>query len=325
MSSRKHDASELMLSRLAENLYWLGRYVERAENTARLVSVHDHLMLDRSLEAVVSDESEWRPLLEITGSDEDFSALFGAKASYDEAAVLRFLLTEPKNPGSMLSSIEAARENARVLRALLPREAWEAINEMTLATRVSCQGGLPRRSRDAFLKTTIRHCQTLVGLLDGTTNHDAGYRFLVLGRMLERADMTTRIIDVYSRTALETSNDGDENNHWVPVLRSLAAYQMYRQRRQARVRRADALDFLLRDRVFPRSCVFCLDSADEALSRLPNPQNARTVISRTARILAKAQIESIAKDPRAMSKFVDRIQIELAKVHTSLASTWFLT
>ncbi len=311
---------DFMLSRLAEHLYWMGRYVERAENSARLVSVHDQLLLDPGSRP----PADWKHLVEITGSKQLFTERAGKKASA-EREVLRFLLVDPANPGSMLSSIEAARENARVLRALLPREAWECLNELALETRSAKTKALERKSRDAFLTRTVRQCQTQVGLLAGTMNHDAGYRFVKLGRLLERADMTTRIIDVYSRTVLAGEEDVDraENNHWVPVLRSLAAYQMYRQRRQVRVRRLDALDFLLRDRVFPRASLFCLESVEEGISQLPNPTAPLAAVRRAAQVLRSARVERFSDDPEKMSAFVDRAQIEIAKVHSSIASTWF--
>ncbi len=309
---------EAMLSRLAEHLYWMGRYTERAENTARLVSVHDLLLLDRGARG----NSDWRPLVEITGCEAVFVDRFGSDAPFDERHVLRLLLLDPDHMGSMVSTIEAARENARVLRALLPREAWKSLNELALFVRKANMRTLKRR--DDFLEAVVRSCQTLVGLLDGTMNHDAGYRFLELGRLLERADMTTRIIDAHSRTVLANDTPSTENNHWVPVLRSVAGYQMYRQSRQVGVRRREALDFLLRDGAFPRSCLFCVRALESAAAKLPEPGRTLRAVRDVEKRLRRARVGRLAGDAEEMSRFVDRVQVDLGKVHEAVAASWFL-
>ena len=178
-----------MLSRVAESLYWFGRYVERAENIVRIVDVNAKLLLDLPRGIAPG----WEPLIAITGSREEYLERF---SGFDERDVLRFLIGDEDNPGSLLSSLLLARENARTMRDYLPREAYELANELYLYARDELSAGLSRRGRYGYLKHIQRGTQSISGLLLGAMQHDAGYQFLVIGRVLERADMTTRVLDV---------------------------------------------------------------------------------------------------------------------------------
>ena len=227
-----------MLSRVAENLYWLGRWTERAENTARVVGVNANLLMDLPHGIAPG----WQPLILITGSE----ALYRERYSdYDERSVVRFLVADANYHSSILSSLVSARENARTIRDIVPREAWEQINELYLYARDNVQTGVSKRGRHGFLKHVIETSQAIAGTMSGTMSHDAGYRFLCAGRMIERADMTSRIVDVRSASLLSqedaTSLKPFGNVQWVSVLKSLTAYQMYRRKMQVRVRREDAL------------------------------------------------------------------------------------
>ncbi|MCP1366818.1 alpha-E domain-containing protein, partial [Halomonas sp. BBD48] len=184
-----------MLSRVAENLYWTARYIERTEDTARLVSVNSHLLLDLPHHTALG----WSTLIDITGSDQLFDERFERRS---EKNVLHFLCMERDNPGSILASLASARENLRTTRDVVSREIWEQINELYLEVRESSDAGLAPRRRDAFLKRVIRGCQTVTGLIEGTLSHTATRCFIELGRHLERADMTTRILDVRSGNLL---------------------------------------------------------------------------------------------------------------------------
>jgi len=184
-----------MLSRVAENIYWMARSLERAEDTARLVNVTTHLALD--LPKQVS--FDWELLLHITGYSEIFRNHYGVA---DDRNLVRFLVGDALNPGSVISSLGNARENARTIRDSIPREAWEQINNLYLKCKGNLQFGLSRRGRYDYLHWTILGAQTITGMLAGTMTHDVGYDFLRMGRNLERADMTTRIIDVRTASLL---------------------------------------------------------------------------------------------------------------------------
>ncbi|HYN76820.1 MAG TPA: alpha-E domain-containing protein, partial [Lamprocystis sp. (in: g-proteobacteria)] len=176
-----------MLSRVAENIYWLGRYVERAENTARIVSVNANLLLDLPRGIAPG----WAPLVYITGANAQFEEHY---QDYSERHVVHFLLGDERNSGSTLYALGAARENCRTIRDFVPREAWESLNELYLYARDELARGTSKGGRHTYLKHIIQSAQGFNGLLSGTMLHDQGYEFLHLGRFLERADMTTRII-----------------------------------------------------------------------------------------------------------------------------------
>ena len=222
-----------MLSRVAENIYWMARYIERAENIARLINVNTNLLLDLPKSANVG----WVPIIEILGSGQLFNEQYDTP---DERNVLRFIISDQKNSGSIVSSLNSARENARTIRDIIPRESWERINDLFMVAKSNAQSGIARKHRYDYLSSVITGAQTITGQLAGTMLHDVGYDFLRMGRNLERTDMTTRIIDVRSGDLLEHEHEAltpYESIQWMSVLKSLTAYQMYRRSVQTRVSR----------------------------------------------------------------------------------------
>jgi uncharacterized alpha-E superfamily protein len=314
-----------MLSGHAESIYWLGRYIERAEDSARLANVHANLLLDLPRKYTVG----WAPLIAITGYSELFAELY-KEAS--ERTVVRFLIADDKNPGSILSSLESARENARLLRDLLPREVWEQINELYLRSKQDAASSLTQGKRYDFLEAVIRGAQQLYGTMAGTMSHDYPYDFLRLGLAIERADMTTRIIDVRSANLLDGGVRSDDDKadlapfeaiQWMSVLRSLSAYQMYRQTVRGPVSHADVLTFLLTDRRFPRSISFCLTEVDAILHRLPRSSALIRVIRRLVDELG--HVDSDALDRQALHRYTDDLQIGFGALHDQISKTYFLT
>lgn len=308
-----------MLSRVAENIYWMARHVERAENTARLITVNTHLLLDLPKKVQVG----WEPIVEILGARELFYSLHGEA---DERSVVRFLVTDMQHYGSILSALSHARENARTIRDIIPREAWERVNDLYLGAKADAPHALGRRSRYYYLHTIILGSQTVTGLLAGTMTHDKGYDFLRMGRNLERADMTTRIIDVRSASLLPEPHEAltpYENIQWMSVLKSLTAYQMYRRAIQVRVRRPDVLKFLLQNPSFPRSFYHSLREVETYLRHLPH--NGRPLAA-----VADLQNRVLAADPAQLKQeelhtFIDDLQLYLGKVHDAITATYFLS
>lgn len=305
-----------MLSRVAERVYWMGRYLERAESTARLVSAYSNEVMDRPRHMRPS----WQSLADITGA----SALFGGHyKNYDERNVVKFLLADTFNPGSVLTSVHAARENARTTRELLPTEAWEDMNRLHLYVRENVQSSLARRHRFDFLHTVIFRCQQLSGLLDGTMSHDSAYDFVRLGQSLERADMTTRIVDsavamLMPRAGRPTDAD---NVLWVNVLRSLSALQMYRQHVHPRVEGPDAVRFLLQDRYFPRAVDFNIAVAEACLNALPRSDAPLLRVGRLQRRISEAEPRTM--DLEALHEYIDTLQAGIAAIHEQAAEVWF--
>lgn len=306
-----------MLSRVAENIYWMARYIERAENTARLTNVNSNLLLDLPRNVRLG----WEPLLDITGGRSLFFELY---QEADERSTIRFLVTNQSNPSSIITSLNLARENARTIRDIIPREAWEQINQLYLAAREDVNQVLARNGRFEYLRRVILGAQTITGLLAGTMNHDEGYDFLRMGRNLERADMTTRIIDVRSATLLSDTHEDltpFENIQWMSVLKSLTAYQMYRRTTRIRVRRPDVLRFLFQEPTFPRSVTHAVGEVETCLSHLPLNEKPTKAAAALQRKIHRVRPDNLRQEE--LHEFIDALQLGLAKVHNQIAASYF--
>ena len=304
-----------MLARVAENLYWMARYLERAEDLARLISVQTNLLLDLPRGTAPG----WRSLVTIIGADERFTVMHGSKE--DEARVLRFLVTDPSQRQSLVASLSAARENARTFREIIPREAWEEINGLYLFAKDEADEGISKRGRQGYLKAVIRGSQTITGLLDGCMSHDEPFLFVQLGKHLERADMTTRIIDVRSASLIVEASGAYQNIQWMSVLKSLSGYQMYRQERQTAVRRELALEFLLRSMRFPRSMSYCVSALRENLGALPDRAPAMAAIADLEQQITDPSLNTLMAGE--LPAFIDRLQLGLSVVHDALVASYF--
>ena len=300
-----------MLSKVAERVYWMCRYLERVENTARLVRVYNELLLDLPDDA----QLDWSLPLRILGLDAD-------SAESDGSHALKFLLYDPKNVGSLLSSLRSVRENARTTRDVVPSEAWQTVNELYLMA----EERLPqasRRSSSKVMAEIINHCHQITGILEVTMSHGQAYQFVRLGQSLERADMTSRMIDVAAASLLERSEElrRYDNTIWRAVLRAQSAYQMYRQYVRRRIEGLDVVRFLLHDPDFPRSMAFCLRVLDESAAALPRGDKARQCAQGLAGQLAAVDPASI--DHQGTHHLLDDLQLELANLNNVIFQTWF--
>jgi uncharacterized alpha-E superfamily protein len=305
-----------MLSRVAERVYWMARYLERVENTARLINVHHALLLDLPSEANIG----WGPLLDILGCREAFDS---SAANSDSDSVQSFIAADMANPSSLLSSLQQARENARTTRELVPTEGWRAVNQLHLYAREK----LPRESaqnRHDVLTGIISRCQGISGLLAGTMSQGIAYQFIRVGRNLERADMTTRLIDVAAAVLLSDRGELRRYNNtlWMAILRSMSAYQMYRQHVRRRVLGSDVIEYLLKNSEFPRAVVHCLGEVETSLRKLPKPEAA---LERTGSVIAKLRgVDTSSLDIGGMHELIDELQLDVGAVHTAIQRTWFL-
>lgn len=310
-----------MLARVVESVYWLSRYLERAENTARIIGVNTNLLLD--LPGGIAPG--WLPLVDISGNRAEFDAVSKAKSTPGaERDVVHFLIADKANPGSICSSLHFARENARTLREILPSEAWELLNEFFSEFTRDLATGINKRTRLDFLDRIVVSLQTLAGMLDGTMNRNDAYTFGSLGRNLERADMTSRIVDVRSAQLLPAETPElrpFESVQWMSVLKSLSGYQMYRLRMRTRVRRTDVLQFLLRDDQFPRSCQFCLMQLERSLGNLPRNEAVLEALAGAARFVARASFDTL--DQPGLHELIDNIQLHINNVHNMIAEIYF--
>jgi len=304
-----------MLSRVAERMYWFGRYVERAENTARLISVNTNLTLDLTRVGYI-----WESLISIAGVEQAFAQRFSNK---DERNVVRFLLDDPS--GSIRHSIAVARENVRTTREILPSESWENINELFLFIGENIGSGIKRDGRHRFLAQVMRRCQTLTGYLAGAMSQNDAYNFIKIGRNLERADMTTRILDVGCLNLVsERRSEIGEYEHmlWMNVLRSLTALQMYRQNVKDRVNGEDVAEYLMDDIYFPRAVAHCLEQVRGCFEILPNAEAPLRALTHAQRKLSSEDVKLLLRDG-GLHRFIDEFQAELGDIHAAISGTWF--
>jgi uncharacterized alpha-E superfamily protein len=307
-----------MLARVAHSIYWFGRYVERAENMARLVGVNANLLFDMPRRV----EFGWSPLISITGGDELFRVWYDQA---DEASVVRFLLVDENNPGSILSSLAKARENLRTSRDIFHREAWEGLNDLHLYVRDQGDRPAQRRYRQAFLDRVIRSTQHLSGLLGSTMSRDDAFNFLRIGFNLERAEMTSRIIDIRSESLLPHQSDElapFQTIQWMSVLKSLSGYQMYRRKVRLRVSGPEVLRFLLQDKEFPRAVHFCLDKLESCLRRLPRHEHCLAAIEKLQAVVVVAEVDRLVE--AGLSEFLDSLQLRLNRLDGQIHATYFI-
>jgi len=306
-----------MLSRVAESLYWMARYLERAENTARFINSTTQVLLDLPRGASFG----WDTLLKVAGLDALYNKHY---VTANEADIMRFLILDERNPGSILASIHSARENTRTFREVLPMEIWERINGLYLYARDNVAYATHGRSqRYEVLNGIIERRQSVIGLLVGSMSHDLSYQFLQLGRNLERADMTTRIIDVNSAVNLPVDATADiaRERLWMSTLNALSAFQMYRQHVGVHVEGPSVAKYLLTDPHFPRTVTYCLGQIEDALSVLFDYQ----VPLHAARI-AWRRLEAMSFDdvsPATLHEHLDQIQADLANLHNAISRKYF--
>lgn len=306
----------VLLSRVAEAAYWAGRYLERAEATARLVRCHTDLYLDLPRSAGLT----WSPLLAVLGTSTAFD---GAGRPPSEDEVVAFLTHDRTGQSSISASLGAVHENLRVTRPLLPTEAAEVLNELHTHVRTTAARAVPRAGRIEWLTGVIRRCQTLNGLLIDTMSHDDCFSFFTIGRQLERADMTTRILDVQSEVLMGRAR-AEVAPHaevcWASALKSLNAFDSYR-RRHSGTRAVDTLHFLLRDAQCPRSVDACLTEVARRMLELPRHEEAMAASAAVGDLLRRAEVDVLVD--AGLHDFVDTVQRSLDDVHSAIGATWF--
>ena len=251
-----------MLSRVADSLYWINRYLERAENISRFLEVSEAMALD----CPPGSAQLWLPLVDATGDRRSFDQAYPTRTPGD---VLQFLLLDRENPNSIVSCIAMARENARQIRDVITTEMWEQINDL----HWSLQDGEVIWSEPVQeqLRTIRKGCQIFYGITEATLSRDLSWLFSQLGRLIERADKTSRILDVKYFLLLPKPEDVGgvlDELQWITLLRTVGAYQMYRQSTQQAINPTAVARFLLLDPIFPRSVRFCLQGINDTLQQI---------------------------------------------------------
>jgi uncharacterized alpha-E superfamily protein len=312
-----------MLSRVAESIYWTSRYIERAENVARIVDVNFKLMLDLP----VGSAQQWQPVVDTTGDSKVFAARYG-KAT--EENVIRFLTFDAESENSIVSCLRKARENARSVREVISSEMWEQVNRfylMVSAADAARKGSLS--DPHEFFASVKTASQLFSAVSDSTMTHGEGWHFHRLGRDLERADKTSRILDVKYFFLLPTVSDVGttvDDLQWAAVLRSASAFEMYRKK-HGRISPEAVVEFLLHDSQFPRAIHYCLQSARESVHAISgtapgmfrNP--AERLLGELCSELAYSQVDEIVA--RGLHEYLDALQTRMNGVGNGIYETFF--
>ena len=308
----------VLLARTAERLYWGARYIERAEDTARIVRAYHDLVVDFPSSEMLS----WEPLVAIHGSTEEIVRRPDDPSG--ERSVLELVLRDRDNPSSIRSSVAAARENLRTTREVMPREAWQAVNELSHYVDATASAAVERQLRDRFLLRIVQVSRRLDGILESTMSRGRSYRMLRLGRLIERADMTTRVLGVAAAGILTGTIDGEDaiqrQVRWMSVLRSVSALQMYQRSDHGPIDGLGVVRFLLYWPSFPRSVHFCLDDMRTIASTLPRSADVIGALDLVEKELSGADPHHV--DAESLDRAMDRVQLAIGELHEAFRAAY---
>jgi uncharacterized alpha-E superfamily protein len=311
-----------MLSRVADSLYWINRYVERAENISRFVEVSEAMALD----CPPGSAEPWLPLIDASGDRDLFDELYPGGGPLE---VVEFLVRAEANPNSIVNCIAFARENARQIRDVITTEMWEQINDLywTLLENDSFWTQPPQEQQ----REIRRGCQLFYGITDATLSRDLCWQFSRLGRLIERADKTTRILDVKYFLLLPSPEEVGgvlDELQWISLLRSAGAYQMFRQSQLGLITPKAVAAFLLLDPAFPRSVRYCLERIHETLQvvggrAVPGTPDALECLSGLT--LARWSYTGIdALVAGGLHEAIDGVQTDLNNLHSLIHDRYFV-
>ena len=311
-----------MLSRVADSIYWMSRYVERAENVARFIDVNLQLMLD----SPSGQDQQWEPLVATTGDHESFSERFGTPT---QQKVIHFLAFDPENPNSIVACLRAARENARTVREIISSEMWLQLNKFYLRVNEAAAAGEAGIELHEFFTEVKLASHLFSGITDATMTHGEAWHFGRLGRLLERADKTSRILDVKYFILLRSVADVGtpfDDIQWAAMLRSASAFEMYRKR-HGRISPKGVVEFLLLDREFPRAIHSCLLGARNSLHAIsgtplgPFRHSSEKLLGQLASELSYAAIDEIMN--AGLHEYLDGLQTQMNQVSAGIYETFF--
>lgn len=310
-----------MLSRVAESIYWMSRQVERAENHARFLEVTHNLTLEQPENLV----DAWNPLVEVTADTEWFREKYG---DADAASVTQFLAFDEEYHSSMLSSLRLARENARGVRESLSSETFEQLNDFYHFVRNAADQAT-LESPNEFFDAVRRIALQWTGVLDSTMAHDVGWHFANVGRLVERADKTSRILDVKYFNLLPRVEDvgtSVDDMQWSTLLMAISGVEAYRREHRA-IEIDRVIKFFLFNHTFPRSVLYCVRQADWSLgeieenSRSGQLGSAKEKIARLRYRLGKTKVEEVLAG--GMHQFIDKLQFELNEIGEEMNHDYF--
>ncbi|HEX2909596.1 MAG TPA: alpha-E domain-containing protein [Chloroflexia bacterium] len=314
-----------MLSRVAESLFWMSRYIERAENTARFLDVNINLLLDLNQIVAVDTPNYWKPLILVTSDEERFEKLH---EDYSAKNVIDFLVFNRSNPNSIYSCILLARENARSIIESISSEMWEQINNLYHFLQRSSPE-IMQESPYQFYSYIRNASHLFQGITDCTLLHNEGWDFVQAGKFLERADNTARLVDVKYHLLQTGKVDSSSVDviQWIAVLKSCSALEAFRKVYSSHIEPETILQFLVLEQAFPRSIFFSVAAADEALLRisgnaLRKPANtAERLIGRLRAELEYTTVEDIYN--AGLHSFLEGLEKRLIKVGDQIYQNYF--
>ncbi|MCA9830933.1 MAG: alpha-E domain-containing protein [Dehalococcoidia bacterium] len=316
-----------LLSRVAESLFWLGRYVERAENTARLLDVAYHGRFEPTDQGMAGALNTWQALIVTLGSHEEY---FDGTRTASEADVVQYLTVSPENGTSIVSSLSHAREAARSVRDFLSSEIWVAVNRLYHGSARADIHLIKADGLYDFCDMVRQGAHLFAGAVDGTALHDEGWQWLRAGLMVERADMVTRIVDSKYHLLLQSMDDVGspvDRYQWGALLRSVSGYEAFVRTHVGGVETEAVVDFMILNPAFPRSLRACVEALVEALQEATagadrRPRNAvlKTANGLTNRLRYET-VESLLES--GLHEFLDGAQIELAAVTDAVSAAFF--
>lgn len=312
-----------MLSRVANSLYWINRYVERAENIARFVEVSEALCLDST-----TDNAEtWLPIIDASGDRDLFDSNYSQASPGD---VTKFLIKDKNNSNSILQCLFIARENARQIRDVITTEMWEQLN--CLFWSLQDEELIWKAPTQEQLREIRRGCQLFYGITDVTLSRDLSWQFSQLGRLIERADKTSRILDVKYFLLLPKSELVGgvlDELQWIALLKSAGAYQMFRQAEQQPISPIAVARYLLLDPNFPRSIRYCLDNISKILQRINNypfyspPDDLECLRGNLLAKWSYVRINTLIQ--KGLHEAIDELQQDLNLLHNLIEERYFIT
>lgn len=309
-----------MLSRVASSIYWMSRYLERADNVARFIDVNTGLILDMGWER---ETAQWDAIVHASGDTEDFNKRY---QGFTEKNVLRFLTFDEENPNSIFKCIQNARENARTVREIISSDVWEKINSLFHYVEKHKRKGKLDDLQE-FFSTIHNSNYLLAGLIENTMSHGEGWLFARVGRLLERADKTARIMDVKYFSILPSTDYLDspyDTVEWGAVLKSVNGFEMYRKQFH-RASYRNVSQFLILDKYFPRSIFYCVNTANRSLHRIAGMLGIYVQtcdeMNKLEKILDNIKIDTVLEN--GLHEFIDTLQFNLNIIDRSLHETFF--
>ncbi len=312
-----------MLSRVANCIYWMSRYIERAENIARFIDVDLHLALDLP---DMAGQAQWNPVAATTGDHAYFTANYPGPTQEN---VIQFLTFDQNYASSVITCIRMARENARTIREIISSEMWEQVNRFYHFLKDEAKTRRAFDSPHEFFDQVKLHSHLFSGIMDATMSHNEGWHFARIGRLTERADKTSRILDVkYFLLLPQPDWVGTplDNLQWAAVLKSASAFEMYRKKYR-RINPRQVAEFLILDAAFPRAVHFCLVKAEESLHVITGTRKAtfkNAAEQKLGRLRAEFDYMTIDEIfDRGLHEFLDGFQARLNKVGEAIFQTFF--